>query len=581
MLTRLHALSSLLIALVLGPLALSPSMPSSAAFDLVIRGGRVMDGTGNPWVYADVGVRDGRIAAVGDLRDAVADRVIDATGLVVAPGFIDLHSHADDGARASGGLRDDDPQRRAAPNLVMQGITTVVVNQDGRSPWPIREQRTLIESLGIGPNAILLVGHGTVRREAMGPEFRRPATAEEVATMQALVRQGLDEGAWGLSAGLEYTPGRWSTTDEVVAVAQEIVPYGGVYIAHQRSEGADPMWYWPTQDSLGTPTLIDGVLETIEVGERTGATVVASHLKAKGAHYWGTSQAVIQLIEAARARGVSVWGDQYPYTTSGTDGNTVLLPRWPFAADRWPTTRSNRNPFNYTAALENLLQDPEMAARIERDVRHEIRRRGGPQQLLVLEHPEDAYVGQTLGALAMAQERSPVEMAFQLQRDGDPHRLGGGRLRGFSMSEVDVDAYAAQPWMATVTDGGIALLNDRPVHPRFYGAFPRKLRRYAMERGALSVDDAVRSATSLPAHILGLRDRGQVREGFAADLVVMDLETLRDRATPFEPHQYPDGIVHVLINGELAVEDGAPTFALLGQVLTPPSPSAAPQPQDD
>ena len=555
---------------------------SSEPFDVLIAGGRVLDGTGNPWFYADVGIRDGRIAAVGDLDGAAAVRVIDARGLVVVPGFIDLHSHADDGAGRTGGFRSEDPRRRAAPNLVSQGVTTVVVNQDGRSPWPIRDQRTEIESKGIGPNAVLMVGHGTVRRRVMGRDYRRAATAEEVAAMRRLVRQAMEEGAAGLSAGLEYVPGRWSTTDEVAALAGEIVPFGGVYISHQRSEGADPMWFWPSRDAPGPPTLIDAVLETIEIGERTGATVVASHLKAKGAHWWGTSRAVIQLIERARARGVSVWGDQYPYATSGTDGNTVLIPGWAFGEDRWDRSDDADDAApDYAARLRRTLADPSRAADLRRDVAHEIRRRGGADRIVVFEHPDTSYIGKSLAELAGARGISPVEMAFALQAEGDPNRPGGARLRGFSMSEIDVEAYAARPWVATVSDAGIALPGDGPVHPRFYGTFPRKLRRYALERGVLTVAEAVRSATSLPAQILGLRRRGQIREGFHADVAVLDLDRLRDRATPFAPHQYAEGVVHVLVGGVFVVDDGARTGAFPGRVLTPNLDHRAPNTDGD
>lgn len=531
-----------------------------APYDLLVTGGQVLDGTGNPWRYADVGIRDGRIVAVGRLAGHPATRVYDARGRVVAPGFIDLHSHADDAARPEAGLRSEEARRRAAPNLVSQGIATVVVNQDGRSEWPLAAQRDALERLGIGPNVVLLVGHGTVRRRVMGDDYRRPATDAEVAAMRALVRQAMEEGAAGLSAGLEYVPGRWSTTDEVVALVEEIVPYGGVYISHQRSEGADPMWYWPSQDPPGPPTLIDAVLETIAIGERTGATVVASHLKAKGAHYWGTSRTVIQLITAARARGVAVWGDAYPYTTSGTDGNTVLIPRWAFGEDAGD---------DYAARLRRTLADPARAAALRQDVAHEIRRRGGAGRIVVLGHPDSAFVGHTLAELADRTGRSPVETAFYLQATGDPLRPGGAWLRGFSMDEMDVAAYAAEPWVATSSDAGIALPGDPPVHPRYYGTFPRKLRRYALERGDLTLADAVRSATSLPAQILGLIDRGQVRAGYAADLVVFDPGRLRDRATPFEPHRYAEGIDAVLVGGTFVVEGGVPTGTLPGRVLTP------------
>jgi N-acyl-D-amino-acid deacylase len=381
--------------------------------------------------------------------------------------------------------------------------------------------------------------------------------------MRRLVREGMEQGAAGLSAGLEYTPGRWSRTDEVVALVEEIVPYGGIYISHQRSEGADPMWFWPSQDLPGAPNLIDAVLETIEVGERTGATVVASHLKAKGAHYWGTSHTVIQLIEQARARGVSVWGDQYPYNTSGTDGSTVLIPQWVW----WGAEEGD-----YAKTLRRVLDQPETAAAVRRDVAHEIRRRGGASSILVLDYSNLDYVGKNLAELAAEREVDPVEMAFLLQFEGQSNRPGGVGLRGFSMSEADVEAYAAQPWIATTSDAGIALVNGPPVHPRFYGTFPRKLYRYALERGVVTLPHAIRSATSLPAQILGLRDRGQVREGFQADLVVIDLGRLRDRATTFQPHQYSDGVEYVLVGGTFVVEDGKPTWILPGRVLTPSRP---------
>ena len=276
-------------------------------------GGRILDGTGNPWFRADIGVRDGRIAALGRLAGATADRVIDATGRYVSPGFIDIHSHADDAGdvrRAS--IRNDSTHRKAAPNIVSQGATTVVVNQDGRSPWPIAEQRATLERQGVGPNVMLMVGHGTVRRMAMGNDFRRAATAAETDRMAALVRQALEEGATGISAGLEYVPGRWSTTDELVALVAELAPYDGVYISHERAEGADPMWFLPSQHEETPPTLLDAVAETIEIGRRTGVRVVASHIKAKGVGYWGQSAAAVEMIQQARDEGRARMGGPVP-----------------------------------------------------------------------------------------------------------------------------------------------------------------------------------------------------------------------------------------------------------------------------
>lgn len=537
----------------------------SRHFDLLVSGGRVLDGTGNPWIRADIGVRDGRIAALGDLAGASADRVIDATGRYISPGFIDIHSHADDGSGRGGRtIRNDAIHRKSAPNVVSQGVTTIVVNQDGRSPWPVADQRATLERQGVGPNVMLMVGHGTVRGMVMEDDFRRPSTADETAQMAALVRQALEDGAVGLSAGLEYTPGRWSTTDEVAALAAELAPYDGVYISHERAEGADPMWYLPSQHEGRPPTLQDAVMETIEIGRRTGVRVVASHIKAKGVAYWGSSGSAIQLIQRARDEGVRVWADQYPYPTSGTDGNTVLVPRWALNDPDASGPGDRRSPADM---LEMRLQDPETAARIRTDIVHEIGRRGGTDRVVIFDHPIAEYVGRNLQEVADLRGEDPVETAIALQLEGDRTRPGGGRMRGFSMSEIDVENYAAQPWVATASDGGIGWPGDGPVHPRFYGTFPRKIRHYALTVGALSLESAIRAQTSLPARIMGLADRGEIREGNWADLVVFDLETIADQATFVDPHQHATGIDHVLVNGEFVVEDGEILMTLPGKVI--------------
>lgn len=526
--------------------------------DVLIRGGKVVDGSGKPAFEADVAIRDGKIVAVGRV-EGEATRVIDARGKTVVPGFIDLHSHAAEG------LGSDDRRRRAAPNLVSQGVTMVVVNQDGRSPWPIARQREEFTHKGIGPHAALMVGHGRVRQEVMGRDARRAARRDEMERMRALVRQGMEEGAYGLSAGLEYVPGRWSTTEELVALVRQIVPFGGVYVSHERSEGSDPMWYWPSQDRLRPPTLLDAVRETIEIGRKTKATVVASHLKVKGAHYWGTSLAAVQLIEAARKKGVDVWADQYPYDSTGSDGNTVLIPGW-----AWGEENEASRGRDYAAVLRRTLADPLAGMNLKDDIAHEISRRGGAERVIVFEYPDQNWIGKSVAELAGARQVSPVEMAIALQLEGYQNRRGGARLRGFSLSEQDIEAYAAKPWTATASDAGIALPEDGPVHARFYGTFPRKIRKYALERGILSLEAAVRSATSLPAQILQLPDRGLIREGYHADLVVLELERLRDTATFFEPHQYAEGIAYVLVNGRLVVDDGKLTGALPGTVISPP-----------
>jgi N-acyl-D-amino-acid deacylase len=564
-----------LLAVAAGPRAAQPQRQEGPEaqrnekpiLDLRINGGRVMDGTGNPWFAADVGVRDGRIAAVGRLDDAPARRVIDAKGKIVAPGFIDVHSHAAEG------LLSKDVKRRQAANLVTQGATTVVVNPDGASTHPLPEQKRRFQRLAFAPNVILMVGHNSVRRAVLKDDYRRAATPAEVAEMRRRVREEMRAGAFGLTAGLEYSPGIWSTTEELIALVEEIVPFDGAFIVHERSSGADPFWYFPSQHPNPHTSMIDNILELIEISERTGAKVVATHIKARGAHFWGSSSVMIQLIERARARGVRIYADQYPYNSTGSDGHLVLIPGWAFA-NMGGQGGNNRAPVDYAARLEQRLKDEQTARDLRRDIAHVITRRGGAENIIVMDHPDKRCVGRSLGQLAELQKMTSVEMAIQLQRGGYRSRPGGARLRSYSLSELDVEAFASQPWTATASDAGVALPKDGPVHARFYGTFPRKIRHYAITRGLLSVEDAVRSSTSLPAQILGIRDRGQVREGFHADLVVFDLERIRDKATFDNPHQYSEGIEQVLIGGVAVVEDGAPTGALPGVLVMPVSPQA-------
>ena len=525
-------------------------------FDLLILNGRVLDGTGNPWYYADIGIRDSRIVEVGDLKNRNAGRVMDAAGKTITPGFIDLHSHAYDRLRPGSPERDDEEKRRAAPNLVAQGVTTLVTNQDGRGGWPISEQRNTLVEGGVGPNVILLVGHGVVREMAMGAEFQREATEVEIAAMQQYLREGLEAGAWGMSAGLEYVPGRWSNTAEFEALARVVAEAGGVIVEHERGSGEDPMWFLPSQDPPGQPGILQSVDESIRVSEATGVTLICTHIKAKGARFWGAGRAAVNMIQEARDRGVNIWADSYPYNTTGSDGSTTLIPGW--ASERGdPKTR-----------LRQVLEDSRLAIDLRRDIAHEINRRGGAGNLVVMEAPDSGLVGKNLADLARERALSYVEMAIALALEGF-NRRGGVRLRGFSLSEIDVELFAAQPWVATASDAGIALPGDGFVHARFYGTFPRKIHHYARTRKMLSIASAVRSMTSLPAQLLGLKERGLIREGMWADLVVMDLDHVRDTATFFEPHQYPEGIEHVLVGGKSVVENGELTWALPGQALTP------------
>jgi N-acyl-D-amino-acid deacylase len=415
-----------------------------------------------------------------------------------------------------------------------------------------------------------MVGHGTVRRLVMKDDYKRPATAAEIVKMRELVRLGMKDGAFGMSAGLEYVPGIWSTTEEVIDMVREIVPYGGVYSVHQRSESTDPRWYQPSVDKPGPPTMLDAVAETIRIGEETGATVVWSHAKAMGANYWGSSKAAIRLVARARARGVDVWTDQYPYNSTGGDGATVLVPSWAIGDDAFSSARgAQKAKSGYAATLHRTMDDSQKAEKVRQDIAHEIARRGGPENIVVFDHPDRSFIGKSLDTLASARGVTPVQMALELQYEGYADRPGGARLRGFSVWEDDVDAIMSQPWNATSTDAAIALPEDGPdTHARYYGSYPRKLRRYALDRGVISLENAVRSSTSLPAQILGIHDRGLLHEGLAADLVIFDSTTVRDRATFENPHQYSQGLDFVMVNGKFVVENGKLTGELPGRVLT-------------
>ena len=555
------------VAIVLWASIAALAQPSPAArrqLDLIIRNGRVFDGSGNPFVRTDIAIRDGRIAATGALGDATAVRTIDAAGRFVAPGFIDIHSHSDRG------LGDDSLKYNI--NMVAQGITLSVVNQDGRSPLPIRDQKARYEKQGIGSNAALLVGHGAVRTRVMGARATEVATDADIAAMRTLVEEGMRDGAYGLSTGLEYAPGRYSEPREVVELTRAVKPFGGFYISHERSEGRDPMWH-VASDPTPYVDLLDAVKETIAIGRETGVPVVASHLKAKGADFWGASHAATRLIHEARASGIEIYADQYPYDTSGSDGSTVLIPLWALAppgtdAGGQPGEGSGRQGgADVKAILKERLSNPADAARIRRDVEHELVRRGGAPRVVVYDFPNRKYVEKSIEWIAKDLGVSPVDAAIWIQLNG-ADRPGGARMRGYSLSEIDIEHIMRQDFTATCTDGDTVAFGSGVPHARFYGTMPRKIRRYAFDRKVIELPFAIRSMTSLPAQIMRLVDRGWIRPGYWADLVIFD-ESVEDTATFTEPHQYPRGIPYVFVNGVAVVDDGKFTRALPGKVLSP------------
>lgn len=517
-LAGLYALLALLIAT-------PPAPVVQQDYDIVIRGGRVLDGSGNPWVRADVGIWGDRVLAVDDLSGAHAGTVIDAAGLWVTPGFIDVHSHAADGLVTA--------DRSEARALLTQGLTTVVVNPDGRSPDIERQRYQLLEH-GLGLNVAQMVGHGSTRGAVLGMEDRQ-ATPAELERMKQIVRAGMDQGAFGLSSGLFYTPGSFADLSEVVALAQVAGDFGGVYASHIRDEA---------DYTIG---LLASVDEVIDVARRAGIPGVVTHVKALGPHVWGESGTIVQHIAAARAEGVEMYADQYPYEASSTGLSAALLPRWSQAGGG--------------AALAARFADRDTRARIRAEMIDNLDRRGGAARIQFA-GGGPGIEGRTLQELADEQGIDPVDVAVELITGG-----GGGSIISYNMDPGDVRLLMAQPWTMTSSDGGLPRFGAGRPHPRSYGTFPRKIRKYVLEDGVIDLATAVRSMTSLPASVFRIRDRGTLRPGGYADVVVFDLERITDRATYLEPHQYSEGVVHVLVNGRMAVRDGELTGTRAGEVL--------------
>lgn len=528
---RLATLALLLVSIFAGATGLlARRQPPAAAAqaDLLIRNAQVYDGMGNPWMRADVAITGDRIVAVGRLNEWSAARVLDAGGLALAPGFIDVHSHAG-GGLATAALKHGQP-------VLAQGITTVAVNPDGGGPVDLAAQRATYERQGIGLNVALMAPHGSIRQQVMGMTDRAP-TAAELSEMVALVTRGMRAGAFGLSSGLYYAPGSYSTTAEVIAMAKAAAAEGGVYSSHIRDE---------SDYSVG---LLAAVQEVIDIAEQADLIGIVSHVKALGPASHGLSLAVIERIEAARARGVRVYTDQYPYSASGTGITGALIPRWAQVGGR-------------EALLRRVRGDERK--KILEEVRLNIARRGGAETLVISRYPADPSLeGKSLAALAAAAGVAPEAHALALLQGGE------AGLVSFNMSERDIELIMRQPWNMTSTDGDLVPLGEGKPHPRAYGAFPRKLRLYVRERGVVDLPFALRSMTSLPAQVFGMKDRGQIRAGAYADIVLFDPAAVRDTATYEDPHQIAAGITHIIVNGVVVREHGRFTEALPGRVLSP------------
>jgi N-acyl-D-amino-acid deacylase len=498
------------------------------AFDILIRNGRVLDGSGNPWYRADIGITGDRIRAMGMLADATANSVIDAGDRYVTPGFIDVHSHAGPGL-ASAELRQGQP-------VLAQGITTVLINPDGGGPTDLAAQRATYEKQRMGSNVGLFVPHGSIRNAVMGMSDRDPDAAE-LDRMVEMTRAGMRAGAVGLSSGLYYAPGSYSKTAEVIAMAKATAPFGGVYASHIRDEA---------DYNIGVVGAVD---EVIAIAEGAGVTGVVTHMKALGPKSWGLSKTLIDHIEAARARGTQIFADQYPYEASGTSIVGALMPRSAQVGGR-------------DAMLKRMTG--ELRPEIRAEVKANLARRGGADTFLISEYePDPSIEGQRLSDLAAKAGLPPEEYALKLLEKGS------AGLVSFNMSEPDIELIMRQNWTMTCTDGDLQPMTEGKPHPRAYGAFPRKLERYVRERQTVDLPFAIRSMTSLPATVFGLKDRGALRVGAFADVLVFNLNSVHEAATYPDPHQLSQGIDEIVVNGTVVRNKGTFTPALPGRVLSP------------
>ena len=510
----------------------SEATASEAAgeYDLVIRNGKVLDGSGAPWYRADVGVQGERIVAVGDLANADAGRTIDASGLYVAPGFIDLHSHAAPGLATE--------ELSVAHPLLAQGITLVVVNPDGGGPADLLDQEGELIEHGLGVNVAQFITHGAVRGAVVGMEDRAP-TGSELEEMRELVRTAMEHGAVGLSSGLFSAPGSFAETDELIELAKVAAEYGGFYSSHIRDE------------SNYTVGVVASVEEVIEIAREAGLPGNVTHIKSLGPPVWGSSVDIIERIEEARREGVEIWADQYPYEASSTSLTAMLIPSWAQEGGQ--------------EALDRRLDEQDERERVREAVLENLERRGGAGRLQFARYEDDPTIeGRTLAELAGERGVDPAELTMDLVHGGGPGMVS------YNMDSDDVHRYMRQPWTATSSDGGLPRMGEGVPHPRTYGAFPRKIRTYVLQEDVVDLATAIRSMTALPAAIMRLQDRGLIREGSYADIVVFDLDRLRDHATFEEPHQLSEGMIYVLVNGELAVDGENFTDALSGIMVRGP-----------
>ncbi len=511
---------------------LLPSFGNSQDYDLIIRGGKVVDGSGNPWYHADIAIKNDRIAEIGQLSNHEAKRVINAHGLVVAPGFIDPHTHALRGIF----------EVPNAESALLQGVTTLTEGNDGSSPYPIDRHYADIDNLRISPNWAVFVGQGTIRQRVIGFGLRK-ATPDEMERMKQMVRDAMEQGALGISTGLFYVPGSFTSTEEVIELSKVAAEYNGIYISHIREEAAQ---------------LIDSVQETIRIGEEANIPVQITHHKVIGVENWGASIESLRLVDEARKRGVDVTIDQYPYTASQTSIN-ALIPQWAQAGGR-EEMLSRINSAETYSTIKN-----EVVAKILYD-----RGGGDPKNVFISRNSWDPdMAGKNLAELAIDAGLEPTpenaaDVVFDIIR-------GGGATAVYhAIGPEDVDRIMQHPATAIGSDGPVGVFGEGAPHPRQYGTFARVLGLYVRERKILSLEEAIRKMSSQSARRLGIHDRGLITKGYFADIAIFDPDEIIDKATFENPHQYAIGTKFVLVNGTVVVENGQHTGARPGRILHGP-----------